>query len=74
MTDLELELRDLAAHLDVPPAPPFSGAVLRASPAVGATVGARLAVAIGVAAFAMASPYRAPVRRCSGSFTSAAPR
>jgi hypothetical protein len=28
MTDLELELRDLAAHLDVPPAPPFAGAVL----------------------------------------------
>jgi hypothetical protein len=28
MTDLELELRDLAAHLDIPPAPPFAGAVL----------------------------------------------
>ena len=28
MTDLELELRDLAAHLDVPPAPPLVGAVL----------------------------------------------
>jgi hypothetical protein len=27
MTDLELELRDLAAHLDVPPAPPLVGAV-----------------------------------------------
>ena len=28
MTDLELELRDLAAHLDVPPAPPLLGVVL----------------------------------------------
>jgi hypothetical protein len=28
MTDLELELRDLAAHLDIPLAPPFAGAVL----------------------------------------------
>ena len=27
MTDLELELRELAAHLDIPPAPPFAGAV-----------------------------------------------
>lgn len=28
MTDLELELRDLSAHLDVPPTPPLFGAVL----------------------------------------------
>ena len=28
MTDLELELRDLGAHLDVPTTPPLSGAVL----------------------------------------------
>lgn len=28
MTDLELELRDLAAHLDTPEAPPLAGAVL----------------------------------------------
>ena len=28
MTDLELELRDLAAHLEVPPAPPLLGVVL----------------------------------------------
>ena len=28
MTDLELELRDLAAHLDIPPAPAFAGAVV----------------------------------------------
>jgi hypothetical protein len=27
MTDLELELRDLAAHLDLPPVPPLAGAV-----------------------------------------------
>jgi hypothetical protein len=27
MIDLELELRDLAAHLDMPPAPPLAGAV-----------------------------------------------
>lgn len=28
MTDLELELRDLAAHLDVPPGPPLLGTVV----------------------------------------------
>jgi hypothetical protein len=28
MTDLELELRDLAGHLDVPPTPPLAGTVL----------------------------------------------
>lgn len=28
MTDLELELRNLAAHLDIPEAPPLAGAVL----------------------------------------------
>jgi len=28
MTDLELELRDLSAHLDVPPTPPLLGGVL----------------------------------------------
>lgn len=27
MTNLELELRDVAAHLDIPPAPPLAGAV-----------------------------------------------
>ena len=55
MTDLELELRDLAAHLDVPPAPSLVGVVF-------ARVARRrrrrrrlgFAVALGIAALAVA--------------------
>ena len=55
MTDLELELRDLAAHLDVPPAPPFSGAVLaRLTRRRRRRRALVFAVAIGVAALAVA--------------------
>jgi len=55
MTDLELELRDLAAHLDVPPAPPLLGVVL-ARVARRRQPRRRLvfAVAIGFAALAVA--------------------
>jgi len=64
MTDLELELRDLAAHLDVPPAPSLVGVVL-------ARVTRRrrrrrqlvFAVAIGFAALAVA--FAVPGSRAS---------
>ena len=55
MTDLELELRDLAAHLDVPPAPPLSGAVLaRLTRRRRRRRRLFFALAIGIAALAMA--------------------
>lgn len=55
MTDLELELRDLAAHLDVPPAPSLSGAVLaRLTRRRRHRRRLAFAVAIGIAALAMA--------------------
>jgi hypothetical protein len=64
MTDLELELRDLAAHLDVPPAPPLLAAVL-AGLARSRRRRRRLtfAVAIGVAALAVA--FAVPESRAS---------
>jgi hypothetical protein len=55
MTDLELELRDLAAHLDVPPTPPIAGAVLaRVTRRRRGRRRLAFAVAIGVAALAVA--------------------
>lgn len=55
MTDLELELRDLAAHLDVPPAPPLLGVVLaRLTRRRRRRRALALAVAIGVVVFAVA--------------------
>ncbi len=55
MTDLELELRDLAAHLDVPPAPPLLGAVLaRLTRRRRRRRALALAVAIGVVVLAVA--------------------
>ena len=55
MTDLELELRDLAAHLDVPATPPLSGAVLaRLTRRRRRRRRLAFAVAIGVAALAVA--------------------
>lgn len=64
MTDLELELRDLAAHLDVPPTPPLFGMVA----ARLARRGQRrrvlaFAVAAGVAALAVA--FAVPGSRAS---------
>ena len=64
MTDLELELRDLAVHLDVPPTPPLSGAVL-------ARVTRRrhrrrlLAVAVAFAVAALAVAFAVPSSRAS---------
>ena len=64
MTDLELELRDLAAHLDVPPAPPLFGTVL-------ARVTHRrrrrrlLAVAVACAVAALAVALAVPGSRAS---------
>lgn len=56
MTDLELELRDLAAHLDVPPAPPVLGAVrARLTRRRRRRRALTLAVAIGVVVLAVAS-------------------
>jgi hypothetical protein len=55
MTDLELELLDLAAHLEVPPAPPLSGAVLARLTRPGhRRRRLSFAVAIGIAALAVA--------------------
>ena len=55
MTDLELELRDLAAHLDVPPAPPLLGDVLgRLARRRRRRRQLAFAVAIGFAALAVA--------------------
>ena len=55
MTDLELELRDLAAHIDVPPAPPLLGVVLgRLTRRRRRRRQLAFAVAIGIAALAVA--------------------
>ncbi len=64
MTDLELELRDLAAHLEVPPTPAVSGAVL-------ARVARRprrhlaIAFAVGIAAAVLAVAFAVPGSRAS---------
>jgi hypothetical protein len=64
MTDLELELRDLAAHLDVPPAPPLLGVVLtRIARRRHRRRGLAFAVAIGLAALAVA--FAVPGSRAS---------
>ena len=64
MTDLELELRDLAAHLDVPPAPPLVGTVLaRVTRRRRRRRFVALAVACAVAALAVA--FAVPGSRAS---------
>ena len=64
MTDLELELRDLAAHLDVPPAPPLFGTVLaRVTRRRRRRRFVALAVACAVAALAVA--FAVPGSRAS---------
>jgi hypothetical protein len=64
MTDLELELRDLAAHLDVPPAPPLLGVVVaRVARRRRRDRGLLFAVAIGLAALAVA--FAVPGSRAS---------
>jgi hypothetical protein len=64
MTDLELELRDLAAHLDVPSAPHLLGAVrVRVARRRRRRRGLVFAVAIGFAALAVA--FAVPGSRAS---------
>lgn len=64
MTDLDLELRDLGAHLDVPPAPPLLGIVLaRLARRRRRRRALTLAVAIGVVALAVA--FAVPGSRAS---------
>ena len=64
MTDLELELRDLAAYLEVPPAPPLLGVVLaRLARRRGRRRQRAFAVAIGIAALAVA--FAVPGSRAS---------
>jgi hypothetical protein len=55
MTDLELELRDLATHLDIPPAPSFAGPVrARLARRRHRRRAVVVAVAVGVVAVAVA--------------------
>jgi hypothetical protein len=64
MTDLELELRDLAAHLDVPPAPPLLGVVLaRLARRRRRRRQLAFAVAVGIATLAVA--FAGPGSRAS---------
>jgi hypothetical protein len=64
MTDLELELRDLAAHLDVPPSPPLVGRIVaRLARRRRRRRALTLAVAIGFAALAVA--FAVPESRAS---------
>ena len=64
MTDLELELRDLAAHLDVPPTPALVGPVLAR---IARRRHRRLTVALaaGIAATALAVAFAVPGSRAS---------
>ena len=64
MTNLELELRELAAQLDVPPTPPLSGAVL---PRITRRKRRRraLALAVAFAATALAVAFAVPSSRAS---------
>jgi len=64
MTDLELELRDLAAHLDIPPAPPFAGAV-RTRLARRRRNRRVLAVALATGVVALAVAFAVPSSRAS---------
>lgn len=64
MTNLDLELRDLGAHLDVPPAPPLLGMVLaRLARRRRRLRALTFAVAIGVVALAVA--FAVPGSRAS---------
>ncbi|MFL5916132.1 MAG: hypothetical protein ACJ752_10940 [Gaiellaceae bacterium] len=64
MTELELELRDLAVHLDVPPAPLLAGAV-RARIARPRRHGRVLAIALAIGIFALAVAFAVPSSRAS---------
>jgi hypothetical protein len=62
VTDLELELRDLAAHLDVPRTPALSGAVL-ARVAHRRRRRLTIAFAVGIAATVLAVAFAVPGSR-----------
>jgi hypothetical protein len=64
MTDLELELRDLAAHLEVPPAPPLLGVVL-AHLARRRRRRRRLAFAVAIGLAMLAVAFAVPGSRAS---------
>jgi hypothetical protein len=64
VTDLELELRDLAAHLDVPRTPALSGAVL-ARVAHRRRRRLTIAFAVGIAATVLAVAFAVPGSRAS---------
>ena len=64
MTELELQLRDLAVHLDVPPAPPVAGAV-RARIARARRHRRVLAIALAIGIFALAVAFAVPSSRAS---------
>jgi hypothetical protein len=64
MTDLELELRDLAAHLDIPPAPSVAGAV-RARLAPRRRHRRVLAVALATVVVALAVAFAVPSSRAA---------
>ena len=64
MTDLELELRDLAAHLDIPPAPSVAGAV-RARISPRRRHRRVLAVALATAIVALAVAFAVPSSRAA---------
>jgi hypothetical protein len=64
MTDLDLELRELAAHLDIPPAPPFAGAV-RTRLVRRRRHRRVLAVALATAVVALAVAFAVPSSRAS---------
>jgi hypothetical protein len=64
MTELELELRDLAVHLDIPPAPLLAGAV-RARIARPRRHRRVLAIALAIGIFALAVAFAVPSSRAS---------
>jgi hypothetical protein len=64
MTDLELELRDVAAHLEVPPAPPLLGVVL-AHLARRRRRRRRLAFAVAIGLAMLAVAFAVPGSRAS---------
>jgi hypothetical protein len=65
MTELELELRELAAHLDIPPAPPSLAAAAGARVARRRRHRRKLAIALAIGIFALAVAFAVPSSRAS---------